>query len=101
MDNVFRENETVEEIILPDTILFIDAGAFEGCTSLKHIKLSANITMLPSFNGCTSLTEIDIPESVTTITKNAFNDCTSLTSVTLLANVEKINKSDNAACERG
>lgn len=101
LDNVFDENETVEEIILPDTILFIDAGAFEGCTNLKHIKLSANITMLPSFDGCTSLTKIDIPESVTTITQNAFNDCTSLTSVTLPANVEKINKSDNAACERG
>ncbi len=91
LDNVFDENETVEEIILPDTILFIDSYAFTGCANLKRIKLSANTAILPSFDGCTSLTEIDIPESVTTITEGAFSGCTSLTSVTLPANVEKIN----------
>ena len=75
LDNVFDENETVEEIILPDTILFIDSYAFTGCANLKRIKLSANTAILPSFDGCTSLTEIDIPESVTTITEGAYLAC--------------------------
>ena len=98
LDNVFYENENIEEIILPDTILFIDSYVFKGCTNLKHIKLSANITMLPSFKDCTSLTEIDIPKSVATITEGAFSGCTSLTSVTLPANVETIDNSTFRNC---
>ena len=66
---------------------------FYGCSKLKSVVLSNNITSLPSDNGhnyadgffenCSSLTSVTIPNSVTSIGEQAFSGCSSLTSVTI------------------
>ena len=73
----------------PNALVF----AFDGCTSLTSVDLSAlttvdaSLALLNSFNGCTSLTSVDL-SSLTTVTNYqalayAFANCTSLTSVDL------------------
>lgn len=51
-----------------------DSGVFRGCLSLESVKLSSDMTAIPSrmFQQCTSLTNITIPNSVTSIGDRAF-----------------------------
>ena len=92
----FSYNNPSEEMEIPNSVISIGAGAFEGCYELKSIKLSDNLTSIEdsAFRNCSSLTSIKIPESVTKIGREAFSGCSSLTSVNIPEKVEEIG--DNA-----
>ena len=68
------------------------AGAFYGCSSLRSIIFSEDVTVIPRglFHGCDGLEEIEIPSGVKTIEKAAFKDCKNLTTVTLPEGLKKI-----------
>ena len=36
-DEAFMNNTTIEEIVIPDTVVVIGKRAFAGCTSLKKM----------------------------------------------------------------
>ena len=61
----------------------IAANAFNGCTNLTQLKISANCTFIASnaFAGCSGLTSVEIPNSVTSIGEDAFKDCSGLEKV--------------------
>ena len=61
----------------------IGSYAFSGCTSIKEIVLSDDITSLGTyaFNGCTSLESVKIGNGIKTISERAFYGCTNLTNV--------------------
>ncbi|MDF2539881.1 MAG: hypothetical protein K0S76_2902, partial [Herbinix sp.] len=75
-------------IMIPSTVTVIGggtyAGAFDGCTNLKNIKLPKGLLEIGTnaFKNCNSLTEITIPSTVTKIGQHAFGGCTSLQTVT-------------------
>ncbi|MDR3292654.1 MAG: leucine-rich repeat domain-containing protein [Clostridiales bacterium] len=73
---VFSENCAVQVISYQN---------FYGCTSLKSIEMSDEITEIGSeaFYGCTSLKRVDLPAKLITIGSDAFYNCSALTSVTL------------------
>lgn len=70
----------------------IKSGAFWSCSSLKNFDISNNITEIENdtFRGCSSLESIDIPNSVTAIGDAAFFGCESLKNVNIKGNVETI-----------
>lgn len=101
------------EIVLPDTIKIIDAGAFYGCIFLNKINIPENLEYIgeEAFTYCSSLKEISInsPQinvsqyafyncwelknvnlNVKSIDNNAFQNCTSLKNLILSNNIEKI-----------
>lgn len=61
----------------------VPQGVFSGCSSLKNITLSNDITHIKNeaFTG-TALEEITIPDNVDTIGGEAFSNCRALTKVT-------------------
>lgn len=69
---------------LPDSLRWINPGAFSGCTSLKEITIPANVESIgyTAFASCSSLEEITIPKMTRKIGFSAFQGCTSLRSVT-------------------
>lgn len=79
-------------IVLPDSVLTIENGAFAGNPRLKTIRLSERLTTIgaSAFAGCTGLLEIRLPDSVTELGGSAFSGCTSLTSARLSAGLAKI-----------
>ena len=58
----------------------ISASAFNGCTSLKTVKISDSVTSIEmnAFNGCTNLERLEISNSITSIGSKAFTGCSKL-----------------------
>ena len=109
----FSGNKDIQEVILPETVNYIDRYAFQGCSSLKKIDIPDDVTYigvycfaectslesitLPKnitsiegymFYNCIKLEKVDIPDSVTLIDDCAFQQCISLKDVNLSASLE-------------
>jgi hypothetical protein len=72
---------------LPDTLTFIDIGAFGGCSNLSNIKFPQSISINDrAFSGCTQLNPSPNATTITHIGNDAFNGCKNL-SVNFLNNL--------------
>ena len=80
------------EIVIPNSVMYIGDGAFEGCSSISSIMLPLSLTTINNnvFNGCSSLASINLPEGITYIGGGAFSYCSSLSSVELPSSLENI-----------
>ena len=76
--------DTIDTLVVKETVKVISDNAFNGNTSLKEVDLNDDLCSIMSnaFTGCSSLEYIYIPKNVTTIGFGAFSYCTSLTLVT-------------------
>ena len=88
----FVGSDTLETIVVPDTVTKIGFSAFRDCFNLQSITLSQNITAINgyTFSGCRSLKNIVIPEGVTSIGAHAFASCTSLKDITIPATLSSV-----------
>jgi hypothetical protein len=81
-----------EHYSIPNSVTYIEWGAFKGCTSLNSISIPDSVREVGdrAFKGCTSLNSIIIPNSVTNIGRSAFRCCTSLNSINIPNSVTNI-----------
>ena len=72
-------------IVIPEGVTKIEAGAFKDCKSLKSVILPDGVTEIgdAAFSGCKSLQYINIPESVIIIGDRIFEGCESLKSIAI------------------
>ena len=91
----------VETVVVPDTVTAIEAFAFDSCTELRAITLSAGLQVLGegAFASCKKLTSIVIPDGVTAIGEMCFDYCLSLESVVLPDSLTTIGEWAFSACE--
>ena len=73
-DNVFKNNERIESVILPDSLVTIGHSAFAGCHSLSEIELNDGLKIIcwDAFRN-SDISHVLIPYSVETIGFSAFN----------------------------
>lgn len=122
---MFRNDQGLESIELPETIQSIGPRAFQN-TSLKSIQLPSNVTAVAygTFKSCTALETADlskakniasvgaeafkgtaikkmeIPSKVTDIAYRAFGYCTALEQVTLNEGLASIGQGAFSNCEK-
>ena len=95
----FAKCQLLEEIKLPRSIITLEGGVFEECTSLKKVTFEedAQITKLVGFlysdntcdgcgghgvfTNCTSLESIILPKNLTTIGTGTFSGCKNLKNI--------------------
>ena len=76
----FRKCTSLYLINLPDNILKIETGCFEGCSALARITLPARMTNIgnSAFRDCTALKTVDIPITLHGVDYYAFLGCSAL-----------------------
>ena len=74
INNNSLSNSGLLEILIPNSVEIISAGAFLNCQLLENIIFSESLREIKgiSFQNCVSLTEVVIPNSVTIIDAGAF-----------------------------
>ena len=73
---VFRNQTSLTEVYLPETLTTIGSACFEGCSSLTNINFPSSLTAINAyaFNNCTNLAIKDLVlPNLKTIDINAFN----------------------------
>ena len=76
-ESAFSLHESLEEIVIPDSVIQIGENAFWCCKNLKTVKIPQSVKTIKrdTFRYCLSLTNVEIPASVKIIESGAFEDC--------------------------
>ena len=99
--SVFRGNDKIKEVVIPDFVTTIDSKAFENCVSLEKITLPTSLAELEdnTFDGCISLKSVIVPEGVMTIGNYCFNNCVALSDVVLNSSINVIKSGTFYGCK--
>ena len=91
---------SLETIVIPDEVTWIESGAFNNCTSLKTVGLPTTMEYINSgaFAGCTSLESITLPTGIRVIESNVFSGCTSLKTVVIPSDIQEVRKNAFLNC---
>ncbi len=108
--SAFRDNTTIRELILPETLKYIDEYAFARCTALTHIQIPKSVEAIApyaffecvrlstvgtvqngalksvgdfAFGSCSSLSRFDIPTLTESLTPYAFLGASNVQTVTV------------------
>lgn len=93
-------NAPVTEINFDDSLTTINPYAFYNYNSLEKVIIGESITFISyeAFRGCNNLKTIEIPNNVITIGEQCFQDCTALESITIGSGLKEIRYSAFAGC---
>lgn len=83
--HAFRNNTSLEHLVIPEGTLYIYGSAFQGCVNLKTIEFADSLEKIGknAFRGCTSLQELQFPSNLRSIGEGAFFGCNSLKDLTI------------------
>ena len=75
----------MEDFVSPADITEINGYAFEGCTSLKSVRITSNVSKINwcAFSECSNLESVAIEEGVTSIDSSVFYYCKSLKNISI------------------
>ncbi len=100
-DHAFMDNYSVERIYVPDGVK-IEEQAFQGCKSLKEIRLPSDCHELGfgTFMDCHALEEVHLPNTLKILEGSVFTSCKSLQSIALPPTLKKIGQSAFKSCTK-
>ena len=80
LKSVFKDNQTIETIILPDSLTYIFEDAFSNCQHLVELLLPSSLRFIgdSAFSNCRALKSIVVPSRVSKIGRFAFSNCYNL-----------------------
>ena len=98
----FKDCNEITEVVLPESIKYIDKMAFQECKKLTSITLSQSLEAIKegAFVFCEKLKTIDIPNGIKRIEKSTFYTCQELENVHLPEGLEEIEESAFEACKK-
>lgn len=99
-NNVFRSDDLLTEITLPDSITEIGLQAFVQCVNLKTFNMGDGITVIgaAAFAACDKLETVKFSKNLEYVNESAFNSCSSLKSAIMPESVSTIGQMAFVAC---
>ena len=96
----FFNNESLEDINLPDSLEVLEENAFSSCTNLKEVLIPNTVIKMGKgvYQNCTSLRSITLGNSLSIIPENSFYN-SGITSIILPESIKKIQSSAFAKCQ--
>ena len=88
-ESAFR-NTALTEIIIPASLIQMDANVFADCKTLARADIRSPMVGDGCFTACTSLKEIVLHDGVQTLGTDFFKDCTALERIVLPSTVTEI-----------
>jgi len=100
--DAFKDNLTVEKVILPASVTKIEPYAFWGCENLKEISLGSKIKDIGdyAFANCSGLEKMTLPSGTRSIGIYSFEDCINMTDITIPYTVTDIHETSFDGCKR-
>lgn len=91
-NHAFKDNNSIQEITIPDSVCEMGECTFENCTNLRKIRLSEFIEDINkfSFRNCKNLISINLPKQLKNIHYGAFYGCLSLEDFDFPSKIESI-----------
>ena len=96
----FYENENIEIVNMPKSVVEIGWHAFDGCKNLKYINLPKYMERIVAyaFAECSSLEQVIIPNGIKYIEDSVFSGCKSLKSIKIPDSAEQIKETAFWGC---
>lgn len=90
-ERVLKDNTAIKSIQIPDTVTYIGADAFNGCTGLTEINLPSGLTYIGdnALKDCGTINNKSIPENIRYIGDYAFCGFRELEKAVICADVQK------------
>ncbi|MCR4691487.1 MAG: leucine-rich repeat domain-containing protein [Lachnospiraceae bacterium] len=100
--DAFKDNKTVQSVIIGANVETLPEGVFSGCTALKDVTIQGNVKLIPTsaFEGCSSLTSVTMPNTVTEIGDKAFMKCKKLIKIVIPKKVKSIGTAAFKGCSK-
>ena len=100
-DEAFSWCQSLQRITIPNSVTSIGDYAFSSCESLQSVTILNSVTKIGdfAFDSCESLQSVTIPNSVTSIGDDAFRRCLSLQSITIPSSVTYIGDEAFRCCK--
>ncbi len=96
--NAFANCTFITDLVIPDSVVTINEGAFVGCSEVTSIAYGAKVSLYTIFGSTpTKLTNL-VLTSQTSIPYNAFGQCESIVTVTLPNTLKSINSYSFEKC---
>ncbi len=99
---LFKDNNRITAVSIPQAVEGIGAGAFANCSKLTSVKIGKGVRTIGkgAFSGCSNLTSIKMEDGLLSIDDNAFENCTSLTSITFPESLKAIDRNAFKGCSK-
>ena len=100
--SAFQENDSIEQIVLPQGIEVIESQAFQDCPCLQYVVMGTELKSIgrDAFSYCSSLKELRLPEGMTVVDLCICAYCPSLESVVIPQSMEEINPFAFVECNK-
>lgn len=101
-EHAFAGNQNITSVKLPDTLKYIERGAFQGDTALTSVTIPEGVTTIKdeTFLNCMSLSNVFLPDTLKSIGVRAFYNCNSMISVKIPESVTKISSQAFDSCRQ-
>lgn len=89
--STFGNSKLLTTVILPSSVVTLNASAFYGCTALTGLDISGiNTIGGKCFQNCKALTEITLSNEIKSLPQDCFHSCSALTRVNGGGNLETV-----------
>lgn len=83
-DSCFEDRASIKEVVLPNSLTYIDQWAFAGCSKLSSITFNDGLKYVANHAfGWTDIKDVQFPDSIVFLGSKLFIACNNLSSISL------------------